>query len=348
DARDAGDTGDVRDTRGARDAGDSRSAHSPPRRDARRRQDAEERSQPDPRLCPRCGVPRGDGKTPACGCARQAADDARRTRSVEAAAAEDFNPLRIRPYVSLPDPDAAAPPGDTAPLSPAPPPPTRGPDAADVRLFPADPHEADAESDTYERAARRRRYALLAGAGAVAAVAAAAVFATGLLSSAADGTRRDHALPDAPTSAFADPTKPAPPSAKRSPSPSHTPSASPSATPSPTSSPTRPSRSPSTPPPTARATGSVGTPSAPPQQAAGATLREGDKGARVVELQGRLAQLYLYVGERDGAYTREVTDAVTRYQWARGLTDDPPGEYGRTTRRSLESETTEPTETPRP
>jgi peptidoglycan hydrolase-like protein with peptidoglycan-binding domain len=62
----------------------------------------------------------------------------------------------------------------------------------------------------------------------------------------------------------------------------------------------------------------------------------------VTELQGRLAQLYLYVGERNGSYTREVTEAVLRYQWARGLTADPPGEYGRQTRRSLESETREP------
>ncbi|MEU6989262.1 peptidoglycan-binding domain-containing protein [Streptomyces sp. NPDC046465] len=72
------------------------------------------------------------------------------------------------------------------------------------------------------------------------------------------------------------------------------------------------------------------------------TLREGDKGARVAELQARLAQLYLYIGERDGIYTSQVTDAVSRYQWARGLRDDAPGEYGRQTRHSLESETTEP------
>ncbi|MEV5975931.1 peptidoglycan-binding domain-containing protein [Streptomyces sp. NPDC052114] len=321
------------------------------RHGTRRPQGGQDR--PDPRLCPQCGVPRGDGKAPACGCARRAADDARRTRSVEAAAAEDFNPLRIRPYVSLPDPDAAAPPGHPAPPPPPPaPPPTRGADAADAGLFTGEPgdgdragdRDEDADSGAYERSARRRRYALLAGAGAVAALTAAAVFATGLLSSAADGTRRDHALPDTPTSAFADPTKPAPPSAKRSPSPSRTASApaAPSAAPSPSFSPTRPTRSRSTPPPTARATGSVGTPSAPPERAAGVTLREGDKGARVEELQGRLAQLYLYVGERDGTYTREVADAVTRYQWARGLTEDRPGEYGRTTRRSLESETTEP------
>ncbi|MEU7579023.1 peptidoglycan-binding domain-containing protein [Streptomyces sp. NPDC041068] len=71
-------------------------------------------------------------------------------------------------------------------------------------------------------------------------------------------------------------------------------------------------------------------------------MREGDKGPRVTELQGRLSQLYLYVGERDGTYSPQVTSAVTRYQWARGLHEDPPGEYGRETRRSLESETTEP------
>ncbi|NEA01192.1 peptidoglycan-binding protein, partial [Streptomyces sp. SID10116] len=98
----------------------------------------------------------------------------------------------------------------------------------------------------------------------------------------------------------------------------------------------------SVPPSTARATGSVEASASPPRGTADATLRQGDKGTQVRELQGRLAQLYLYVGERDGSYTYEVTAAVRRYQWARGLRDDAPGVYGRETRRSLESETTEP------
>ncbi|MGW0533044.1 peptidoglycan-binding domain-containing protein [Streptomyces sp. NPDC003032] len=181
----------------------------------------------------------------------------------------------------------------------------------------------------------------------MAVVAAAVVFASGLFSSAADQPVRDRALPDAPTPALAEPTKPAPPSAKRSASPSPTPSATPHAAPAPpTAKRSAPPRTPSSSPPpsTARATGSVGaTPSGGPV-ARTATLSEGDKGPGVAELQHRLSQLYLYVGEQDGTYTRQVTAAVTRYQWARGLTSDPPGEYGRQTRRSLESETREPRE----
>lgn len=155
--------------------------------------------------CPECGATRAAGSAPECGCTRRAAEQARRTRSTEAAAAEDFDPLRIRPYVSLPEPEGA-------------------PDPADVRLFaaardrertaataPSPAYEDGAGSpteggacagDTDGDAARRtRRYILLAGAVAVAAVTAATVFTTGLFSSAADRPTRDLALPDAPTAA---------------------------------------------------------------------------------------------------------------------------------------------------
>ncbi|MFD6435433.1 peptidoglycan-binding protein [Streptomyces venezuelae] len=197
------------------------------------------------------------------------------------------------------------------------------------------------------RRLRKRPLALLAVTGAVAAVTAATVFAVGLLSSASDGPTRDRTLPDDLASAYADPTKPEAPSAHTSASSSRTPSAPASTRPSRSASPTRsalppPSPPSSEPPTTARATGSVGTSASPPRATAGTTLRQGDEGAQVRELQGRLAQLYLYVGEMDGSYTYEVTTAVRRYQWARGLRDDAQGEYGRETRRSLESETTKP------
>ncbi|KUN99447.1 peptidoglycan-binding domain-containing protein [Streptomyces resistomycificus] len=52
-------------------------------------------------LCPECGAPRGTDNTPSCACTRRAADALRATRTAEAAAAEDFDPLRIRPYVEL-------------------------------------------------------------------------------------------------------------------------------------------------------------------------------------------------------------------------------------------------------
>ncbi|MEU8648866.1 peptidoglycan-binding domain-containing protein [Streptomyces sp. NPDC048737] len=51
--------------------------------------------------CPRCGAPRAADNTPSCACARQASDALRDTREAEVAAAEDFDPLRIRPYVEL-------------------------------------------------------------------------------------------------------------------------------------------------------------------------------------------------------------------------------------------------------
>ncbi|MFE9764682.1 peptidoglycan-binding protein [Streptomyces sp. NPDC005808] len=72
------------------------------------------------------------------------------------------------------------------------------------------------------------------------------------------------------------------------------------------------------------------------------SLRRGDSGTEVTELQLRLTQLALYIGEADGDYDSQVEDAVTRYQWARGLTADELGVYGRTTRTSLEAETAEP------
>ncbi|MFC7308534.1 peptidoglycan-binding protein [Streptomyces monticola] len=57
------------------------------------------------RKCPQCGTPRSPDGGPACPCGLRAAEAVRDTRSAEAAAAEDFDPLRIRPYVSLPDSD---------------------------------------------------------------------------------------------------------------------------------------------------------------------------------------------------------------------------------------------------
>ncbi|MEV7344240.1 peptidoglycan-binding domain-containing protein [Streptomyces sp. NPDC093544] len=72
------------------------------------------------------------------------------------------------------------------------------------------------------------------------------------------------------------------------------------------------------------------------------SLQRGDKGPEVTELQLRLRELALYIGEADGDYNGQVEDAVTRYQWARGITADELGVYGRTTRASLEAETSEP------
>lgn len=289
-------------------------------------------------VCPGCGTPRPPRAAPSCGCAREAADAALETRSAEAAAAEDFDPIRIRPYVTLPEPSAPLPALSSAPLPP------QVPAAAD-----ATPAEAAAGP---ERSARRGRGALFAGAGLV--VAAAAVFTGGVMSGDAgdgaggDGGGTDRALPDladnTPDRASKEPAPRTVPRAAPAPStPRSTPTRTPSAT-APRSVPVRrksPAPSPSPSRTTARATGSVGP---PPSRtpAAAPTLRSGDQGPEVAELQHRLRQLSLYSGPADGRYTPPVTDAVSRYQRARGIKTDPRGTYGPATRRSLESETDSP------
>ncbi|WP_407110211.1 peptidoglycan-binding protein [Streptomyces sp. DSM 116494] len=88
--------------------------------------------QPNGNPCPECGAPRHRDNTPSCACTLRASDALRDARTAEAAAAEDFDPLRIRPYVELdgksgrstPDgegerPDEALPP-DTGPSAEGP------------------------------------------------------------------------------------------------------------------------------------------------------------------------------------------------------------------------------------
>lgn len=64
-------------------------------------------SEPTDPVCPECDTPRASDGTPACSCARLASDARRDARTAEAAAAADFAPLRIRPFVELGD-DAGA------------------------------------------------------------------------------------------------------------------------------------------------------------------------------------------------------------------------------------------------
>ncbi|MEI5100272.1 peptidoglycan-binding domain-containing protein [Streptomyces sp. PmtG] len=92
---------------------------------------------------------------------------------------------------------------------------------------------------------------------------------------------------------------------------------------------------------TARATGSVLLPPSP-RPSAPRALRPGDRGGEVTELQLRLRQLSLYAGPVDGVYSPAVTAAVARYQWARGVSGDVPGTYGKATREALEAETEAP------
>ncbi|MFD5659814.1 peptidoglycan-binding domain-containing protein [Streptomyces hirsutus] len=59
--------------------------------------------------CPECGAPRNRDNTPSCACTLRASDALREARTAQAAEAEDFTPLRIRPYVELDDGTTAAP-----------------------------------------------------------------------------------------------------------------------------------------------------------------------------------------------------------------------------------------------
>ncbi|MFM9369768.1 peptidoglycan-binding domain-containing protein [Streptomyces sp. Da 82-17] len=316
--------------------------------------------------CPQCGTPRAAHGGPACGCARRTADAVRDTRSAEAAAAEDFDLLRLRPYVSLPEapePDgpaagtapatADAPKTPTAETATAPLLPPEGPmlPPKGPMLPPEEPNSATApplpETKTPHRPAgkhhRPRRKTLLAATAAALTVTAVAATATTLFS---DAPEHEYALPDHPTTA---PTtaRTATQPTSRTPSPSRSPKAVAEASRSGAERPTRsgtPTRTaPVTPePPTASATGSIGTPRSPRPP----VLREGDEGPEVRELQNRLSQRYFYAGPEHGRYDVLVEDAVARYQYAEGITGDPQGVYGPATRRALEAETREPDGTP--
>lgn len=80
-------------------------------------------------LCPECGTERAapDGNrpgpgAPACDCARRAAEAHHADRTAEIADAEDFNPLRIRPYVNLARPEEEAEGSKGSPTEPTAPP----------------------------------------------------------------------------------------------------------------------------------------------------------------------------------------------------------------------------------
>ncbi|MER6416766.1 peptidoglycan-binding domain-containing protein [Streptomyces humidus] len=71
------------------------------------------------------------------------------------------------------------------------------------------------------------------------------------------------------------------------------------------------------------------------------TLREGDSGPEVTDLQRRLLRIpnvYDH-GPTDGRYDSVLTDAVARFQLWYGIRGDESGVYGDDTRRDLESRT---------
>jgi hypothetical protein len=305
---------------------------------------------PEGHLCPECGAPRGDDNTPSCGCARRASDALRDARTAQAAAAEDFDPLRIRPYVDLEGATEGTMPlravgPDLRPFETADPPGLSAPTAPPVT--------APASARHPGRRRPRTRTVLLAAGGAVVAVVATAGLASGLFSY--EPPSRDTALPDdvrasvpeapassapkSPSESTAPAGRPAPTAAPTDapPSPSVSASSTTSTSPSPSVAPTR---SPATPTPTASATDTIS--AGANQRTRPPVLRRGDSGPEVKELELRLTQLGLYTRKASGHYNEGVEDAVTRYQQARGIQPSQYGVYDLETRSHLESETSEP------
>ncbi|MGW8487319.1 peptidoglycan-binding domain-containing protein [Streptomyces sp. NPDC055886] len=351
----------------------------------------------------RCGA--GAGSAPLT------EDEQRAARTAEIAAAEDFDPLRIRPYVTLTDhagapsdtpeggqpgtqageasvaerhgadaPGAAA---TTMPLSPF-----LGGDGSGVGTgtgmgtgpgtgagvgqgadvgagaYAAAPAGSGDRNRRRTAAAspafapdpvqprRRRPFGAIAVGAAVAAVVGTAAFAGGLFGS---DDSRDEALPEATTSVPDTEDEPAAsvaPSPSASAAPSRTPSrsATPSDSPSASASPAKSSEPTPTATASASPTASVpptpdgGTPTssasaAPPAEFAGPSLRPGDRGPEVGELQNRLREVWLYSGPPDENYDERVENAVAIYQSYKAIQGDPMGVYGPNTRRALEAET---------
>ncbi|MEU9260734.1 MULTISPECIES: peptidoglycan-binding domain-containing protein [Streptomyces] len=318
-------------------------------------------------ICPECGGERS--ARPGAGCACGAGPDTRpgrEARSAEMAAAEDFDPLRIRPYVTLHSedaqdheaPDAATTmplfldgaPGREPGAHGSAPGARPGATAADENRRRSAAAYAGGGPDPVQPR-RRRPFVVVAVGAAVAAVVGTAAFAGGLFD---DRDEREAALPEATTSVPDMGDEPAAsvsesPSASASPTPSRSASASASASASPSESPS-PSQSasaspsvsaPRSPSPSAAATKDPGTaPVAPPaEEVSGATLRRGDSGAEVAELQRRLQEIWVYRGPDNGDYSAQVEQAVAEYQRWVSVRNDPPGVYGPETRSALESQT---------
>ncbi|MFD7293208.1 peptidoglycan-binding protein [Streptomyces sp. NPDC059897] len=263
------------------------------------------------RTCPECGTEEGPDGAASCACEPEA-----------------FAPLRVRPYVSLSEPSQPPPPRVADPYAYPPPPPHTGDDADD-------------DGRAQDEPPRHGRMLLLS---AVTGVLSVATLVTVLITSpgddgasASDNTAATAtALPSAPSRPATPTTRSASPSAKPSPSASPTPTRSHTVSASPTPTRKKPDtdsrkheRSPS--PSPSRTT------SRPSADAT--TLRRGDSGREVAELQWRLRQLNLYVGDITGDFDGPTESALSTYQLSRGITDDTRGEYGPATRTALERET---------
>ncbi|GAA3174245.1 MULTISPECIES: peptidoglycan-binding protein [Streptomyces] len=307
--------------------------------------------------CPYCLAPESGGGRPACLCAVSAPDD--------------FEPLRLRPYVTLPDPGDAppapafppgapgwqppvapaagtAPPG-TAPPGDAPPPLAPLPDLRGLRgvrpvaragtAHRARPGLAGPTSRTVrcpepgaEAPAPPGARPGKRGVPAVLAMAGTAVAVTaGLIGGEPFADRRDQAAPP-----FDDTAVPA--AEDTAPDDDRVPA---DALP-----PSRSTARASSPGPAADAAASApGSWHPRPPAHATATppapvpLGEGATGRRVTELQLRLRELGIFTAPVDSRYGAGLRDAVARYQSRYGVPDDPRGVYGPATRASLESHT---------
>jgi peptidoglycan hydrolase-like protein with peptidoglycan-binding domain len=69
---------------------------------------------------------------------------------------------------------------------------------------------------------------------------------------------------------------------------------------------------------------------------AGGTLAPGSFGPEVVTLQQELAQLGLFRGAPTGSYDQQTQAAVQNFQARTGITADPPGVAGPTTRAAID------------
>jgi hypothetical protein len=292
-------------------------------------------------VCPECGTPRAADGTPACSCAQRASDAHRETRAAQAAAAEDFDPLRIRPFVKVGDDTGTQEPTPSAEADVDADAPTAPLDLHRPMTAPADEPPPD---DGTQDGRRPRRGAWTAGAAVGAAVLVTGGLVAGLLSyrsPSRDGSGPDEVRASVPADASGDGTPSAEPSrTASSPTPSATPSSSPSASPAEreTASDSPPRTGPSS------GTGATATSSPAPSGPAGQNpvLRPGDKGPEVVELQLRLRQIGFYDDDADGDYDSQVENAVRSYQFTRVILTDESGVYGHATRASLEAETSEP------
>ncbi|GHH33875.1 peptidoglycan-binding domain-containing protein [Streptomyces candidus] len=120
--------------------------------------------------CPACGTERAapDGDRPGpggpvCECARRAADAHHAGRTADLADAEDFNPLRIRPYVNLAHPEEEPPPRDAA--GPGAPPGDAGRGAPHGRAAPHDSAARAPAAEASEAAHTMPLHAVPAGTG---------------------------------------------------------------------------------------------------------------------------------------------------------------------------------------